>query len=82
MNWYKKDAKRTKSDNFSRGNREKSKSANAILEFEWLDNTINISYFGGSNNIFADCKTLWKTPEKQKCAIILLNVKNQVLKIK
>ena len=25
------------------------------LKFEWLDNTIIISYFGGSNNIFADC---------------------------
>ena len=23
---------------------------------EWLDGTIIISYFGGSNNIFADCK--------------------------
>ena len=22
---------------------------------EWLDGTIIISYFGGSNNIFADC---------------------------
>ena len=34
---------------------------------EWLDGTLIISYFGGSNNIFADCrlgdrgsrKTLW-----------------------
>ena len=25
------------------------------LNNEWLDGTINISYFGGSNNIFADC---------------------------
>ena len=24
-------------------------------KFEWLDGTIIISYFGGSNNIFADC---------------------------
>ena len=24
---------------------------------EWLDGTIIISYFGDSNNIFADCKT-------------------------
>ena len=23
---------------------------------EWLDGTIIITYFGGSNNIFADCK--------------------------
>ena len=39
----KKDAKRIKSDNFTRSNREKSNIA------------IMISYFGGSNNIFADC---------------------------
>ena len=25
------------------------------LKFEWLDGTIIISYFGGSNHIFADC---------------------------
>ena len=25
------------------------------LKFEWLDGTILISYFYGSNNIFADC---------------------------
>jgi hypothetical protein len=24
-------------------------------KFEWLDGTIIILYFGGSNNIFADC---------------------------
>ena len=29
----------------------------AILKFEWLDGTIIISYFGGSNKIF-DCKFL------------------------
>ena len=28
----------------------------AILENEWLDGTIIISYFCGSNNVFADCK--------------------------
>ena len=27
----------------------------AIEKSEWLDDTIIISYFGGSNNIFADC---------------------------
>ena len=26
---------------------------------EWLDDTIIISYFGGSNNIFADFKCVW-----------------------
>ena len=25
---------------------------------EWLDGNINISHFGGSNNIFADCKQM------------------------
>ena len=29
----------------------------AIEKNEWLDSTINISYFGGSNNIFDDCTT-------------------------
>ena len=24
---------------------------------EWFDGSINISYFGGSNNIFAECMT-------------------------
>ena len=27
----------------------------AIEKSEWLDGNIIISYFGGSNNIFADC---------------------------
>ena len=27
----------------------------AIEKFEWLDGNIIISYFDGSNNIFADC---------------------------
>ena len=53
----KKYAKRIKSDNFTRSNREKSIIAIAILERKkLLDGTIIISYFGGSNNIFADCK--------------------------
>ena len=28
---------------------------------EWLDGTIIISYFGGSNNIFADCNLTTKS---------------------
>ena len=44
--------------NFTRDNREKSNIAIAILEIEQLDGTIIISYFGGSNDIFADCKWL------------------------
>ena len=44
----KKDAKRIKSDNFTRGNREKSNMIG------WYHNLI-ISYFDGSNNIFVDC---------------------------
>jgi hypothetical protein len=44
-----------KSDNFTMSNREKSNIAIAILENEWLDGNILFSYFGGSNNIFADC---------------------------
>ena len=40
-----------KSDNFTMSNREKSN----IGKKEWLDGTIIISHFGGSNNIFADC---------------------------
>ena len=42
----KKEAKRIKRDNYTRSNRVN----------KWLDGTIIISYFGGSNNIFADCK--------------------------
>ena len=49
----KKDAKRIKSDNFTRSNKEKSNIAIAISENEWLDGTIIISYFGSSNNILA-----------------------------
>ena len=35
------------------------------LENEWLDGYIIISYFGGSNNIFADC--MKKTKVVDKC---------------
>ena len=56
----KKDAKRIKSDKFKRSNREKSNIAIAILENEWLEGNIIISYFGGSNNIFADCTNIFK----------------------
>ena len=41
----KKAAKRIKSDNFTRSNKRK-------LMIRWHH---NFSYFGGSNNIFADC---------------------------
>ena len=47
----KKDAKGIKSENFTRGNREKSNIAIAIL-----DGIIIILYFDGSINIFADCR--------------------------
>ena len=39
-------------------NREKSNIAIAISKNEWSDGTIIISYFGGSNNVFADCMYL------------------------
>ena len=55
------EAKKIKSDNFTRGNKEKSNRAIAILE-KWIigqqDSTIIISYFGGTNNIFADYTAL------------------------
>ena len=39
---------------------EKSrKLLSQYLKFEWLDGTIIISYFGSSNNIFADCIALY-----------------------
>ena len=43
-------AKRIKNDDFTRSNRKMSN----IAKNEWLDGTIIISYFSGSNNIFAD----------------------------
>ena len=46
----KKDAKRIKSDNLTRSNREESN-----IPIARLDGNIIISYFGGSNNIFAGC---------------------------
>ena len=61
------DAKRIKSDDFTRSNKEKSNIGIAILENKQLDDTIIISYFGGSNNIFADCT--------HGCADSLKNVK-------
>ena len=49
----KKDAKRIKSDNFTRSNREKSILLSQYWKNEWFDGTIIISYFDGSNNIFS-----------------------------
>ena len=47
--------KAKKSNDFTRGNREKSNIKIAILKIDWLDGTIIISYFGGTKYIFADC---------------------------
>jgi hypothetical protein len=53
----KKYAKRIKSDNFWQGELKKSPiMLSQYRKFEWLDGTIIISYFSGSNNIFADCR--------------------------
>ena len=49
----KKDEKRIKSDNFTRSNREKSNIGNLN---DWI--ALIISYFCGSNNIFADCSLM------------------------
>ena len=58
------------SDKFKSSNREKSNIAIAILEKLMLDGNIIISYFGGSNNIFANCmysniKTLRNVDNKE-----------------
>ena len=42
-------------------NREEFIIAIAILENKWLDSTIIISHFEGTNNIFADGKVSIKT---------------------
>ena len=56
----KKDAKRIKSDNFTRSNREKYNIAIAILEkLQFLNGNKNYYDFYGSNNIFADCICIW-----------------------
>ena len=52
-------AKRVKSDNFTRINREMSILLSQYWKNECLDGTIIISYFGGSNNILADCIWCW-----------------------
>ena len=52
----KKDAKRIKNLITFQGAIEKSPiMLLQYFKFKWLDGTIIISYFGGSNNIFADC---------------------------
>ena len=43
----KKDAKRIKSDNFTRSNRENLN--------DWMHHNYLVFWHGGSNNIFADC---------------------------
>ena len=49
-----------KSDNFRKEAIKKEAKnwyqKDAKRKNEWLDGTIIISYFGGSNNIFADCR--------------------------
>ena len=52
----KKDAKRIKSNNFTRSNIEKSNIAIAILEKLMIGWHHNYFVFGGSNDIFADCR--------------------------
>ena len=42
---------------------------------EWLDDTIIISYFGGSNNIFADCRR-WEWSKFWKVWIIISFTQN------
>ena len=51
----KKDGKRIKNDNFTRSNREKSNIAIEILEKLMIGRHHDYFYFGGRNNIFADC---------------------------
>ena len=61
----KKDAKKIKIDNFKRSNKEKSNIAIAILE-KWIIGWHQIiSYFGGSNNIFADCRWIYKWVDRK-----------------
>ena len=43
------------------------------LNNEWLDGTINISYFDGSKNIFADFDSLYNIINKEKKLLELYN---------
>jgi hypothetical protein len=54
----KKDTKRIKSD-LQRAIEKSPILLSQYWKFELLDSTIIISYFGGSNNIFADCIPKW-----------------------
>ena len=47
-------AKKIKSNNLTKSNREESNIAIVILEKEQFDRTIIISHFEGINDIFAD----------------------------
>ena len=52
----KNEATKIKSDKFTRSYREKSNIAIAILHNEQLDSTIIILLFGGTSNIFVECR--------------------------
>ena len=54
----KKNAKRIKGYNFTRSNGKSLILLSQYWKNEWLDGTLIISYFSGSNNIFADCNSL------------------------
>ena len=54
-NWYQKGCKVIKSDTLQGAIEESPILLLKYWKFEWLYGTIINSYFGGSNNIFADC---------------------------
>ena len=49
----------------------------AIDKNEWLDGNIIISYFGGSNNIFADCTYCSEDGSGSECKLNNLNFNDQ-----
>ena len=58
-NFTKKEAKNIKRDKYTSSKREK---CNIAITNEKLDSTIDISHFGGTNNIFADFTTAFNYP--------------------
>ena len=48
-------------------------------KFEWLDGTIIISYFGGSNNIFTDCRCMDAQINFQSARLKTLHIKKVYL---